>query len=186
MSRAIQIRVAESVARVVHVDDGVQAPLELLPILALDRMAELLAAELAARGFERDGDLARRADPDGVIVEVDLRAATVTARIAATHAIDETADRTQTVDSDHRAAAEDQLRDTLRRELDDRVATRAEALRAAATARLERRLGDLRAELDAAVGRATVEALKQRAASLGDVESVVEDAAGNVTIKVRL
>jgi hypothetical protein len=66
MSRAIQIRVSESVVRTVHVEDGVQSPLEMLPILAPDRMGELLARELEELGFERDGKVARRTDKDGV------------------------------------------------------------------------------------------------------------------------
>jgi hypothetical protein len=36
------------------------------------------------------------------------------------------------------------------------------------------------------VGRATVAALTEKAAALGQIESVVTDAAGNVAIKVRL
>ncbi|MEO8706364.1 MAG: hypothetical protein ABI867_40415, partial [Kofleriaceae bacterium] len=79
MSRAIQIRVSESVVRTVHVEDGVQSPLEMLPILAPDRMGELLAKELEDQGFTRDGDKCRRSDPDGVTIEVDLKSATVTA-----------------------------------------------------------------------------------------------------------
>ena len=186
MSRAIQIRVSESVVRTVHVEDGVQSQLEVLPILAPERMGDLLAKQLEDLGFVRDGDTATRSDPDGVVVEVDLKTATVTARIAATREVKESIDRRASVAVERQAASETVLRDDVMRELDERVAARTEALRKEATANLERKLGDLRKELDGAIGRATVAALTERAASLGNIQSVVEDDAGNVTIKVKL
>lgn len=186
MSRAIQIRVSESVVRTVHVEDGVQAALEVLPILAPERMGELLAKQLEDLGFVRDGDKARRTDPDGMVIEVDLKSATVTARIAADKTVEETIERRATIGEERAQQAEKQMRDNVVRELDDRVAARTEALRKEVTQRLEKKLGDLRRELDGAVGRATVDALTERARSLGNIESVVEDGAGNVTIKVKL
>jgi len=186
MSRAIQIRVSESVVRTVHVEDGVQSPLEMLPILAPERMGDLLAKELENLGFERDGDKATRKDPDGVIVEVDLKTATVTAKVSADKRLEESIDRRATVAEERVAGAESNLRDDVMRELDERLSARTEALRKEVTGKLEKKLGDLRNELDGAVGRATVEALTERARSLGNVQSVVEDGAGNVTIKVKL
>ena len=72
------------------------------------------------------------------------------------------------------------------RELDERLQAKTEQLRKEVTGKLEKKLGDLRKELDGAVGRATVEALTERARGLGNIQSVVEDEAGNVTIKVKL
>jgi hypothetical protein len=186
VSRAIQIRVSESVVRIVHVEDGVQSPLEMLPILAPERMGELLAAELEAQGFVRDGDQAKRTDPDGIEITVDLKAATVSVKIGATAELAESIDRKQSVAEESQRSAETRLRDDVIRELDERVATRTEALRREITQRLEKKLGDLRTELDGAVGRATVGALTERAGQLGQIESVVGDEAGNVTIKVKL
>ncbi|MBS1122076.1 MAG: hypothetical protein H6Q90_4304 [Deltaproteobacteria bacterium] len=186
MSRAIQIRVSESVVRTVHVEDGIQSPLEMLPILAPDRMGELLAAELEAQGFLRDGDKATRSDPDGVVIEVDLKAATVTARIGESGQLAESIDRRANVAIERKDTVQAALRDDVRRELDERIAARTEALRREVTAKLENKLSDLRKELDRAVGRATIAALTERAASLGNIQSVVEDEAGNVTIKVKL
>lgn len=186
MSRAIQIRVSESVVRTIHVEDGVQAPLEVLPILAPERMGELLAKQFEDLGFIRDGDKVTRTDPDGVVVEVDLKTATVTARIAADKKVEESIDRRANVAIERKDHAEASLRDDVIRELDERVAARTEALRKEVTGKLEKKLGDLRKELDGAVGRATVEALTERAASLGNIQSVVEDEAGNITIKVKL
>ena len=186
MSRAIQIRVSESLVRTVHVEDGVQSPLELLPILAKDRLGELLAVELEALGFVRQGDLATRSDPDGIVVEVDLRAATVTVKLGATSRVEESLELTRSTAEELSAGAEDRLRGEAIKELDARLDRRTEALRRKVTATLEAKLGDLKAELDGAIGRTTVAALTERAGQLGQIESVVGDEAGNVTIRVKL
>jgi len=186
VSRAIQIQVSASESRTIHVDDGVCAPLEMLPILARDRMAELLAAELAERGFERDGDIARRSEASGLVVEVDLRAATVTVRLA-----DESHETAKvTLRGGAYPGGEDEAKDRLRARsqdaLDDKFEQRADKLRREITRKLEAALGDVRAELDAAIGGATIAALTERARQLGEIESLVDDGAGNVTIKVKL
>lgn len=186
MSRAIQIRVSESVVRTVHVEDGVQSPLEMLPILGRERQAELLAAELEQQGFTRDGAVARRVDADGIEITVDLENATVTVRLGAESNLAETIERRASVGIERRNEAEAALRDDVMRDLDERLAARTEALRREVTQQLEKKLGDLRQELDGAVGRATVAALTEKAASLGHIESVVADEAGNVAIKVKL
>jgi FtsH ternary system-associated peptide len=186
VSRAIQIQVSASVVRTVHVDDGVCAPLEMLPILAPERMADLLARELEAKGFVRDGTLATRRRDDGIEVIVDLEAATVTVRLA------DDADVSESVTVKGRTyaggidAGKAKLRERAREILDDKVADHADELRQAVTARLEAALADVRAELDDAIGAATVAALTERAGELGAIESVVDDGAGNVTIKVKL
>jgi hypothetical protein len=174
------------VVRTVHVEDGVQSQLEMLPILARERQGELLAAELAQQGFEREGGVARRKDPDGLEITVDLETATVTVRLAADAELAESIERRQNIGAERRSEAEAALRDDVMRDLDERLNQRTEALRREVTQRLERKLGDLRKELDDAVGRATVAALTEKAASLGHIESVVTDDAGNVAIKVKL
>lgn len=172
--------------RTVHVEDGVQSPLEVLPILAPERMGELLATELAAQGFERDGDTMIRKDADGVEITVDLRTSTVTARIGASSDLEESIERRANVGIERKEQSEEALRRDVKRDLEDRISARTEALRRDITDKLEKKLGDLRNELDGAVGRATVAALTEKAQQLGHIESVVEDQGGNVTIKVRL
>lgn len=186
MSRAIQVQVSASESRTIHVEDGVRAPLEMLPILSRERMADLLAAELAGIGFERDGDIARRSSDSGLVVEVDLRAATVTVRLA-----DESHERAKVtlrgrVYREDTEAAKDRLRAKTGDALDDKFAQKADKLRQEISTKLEGTLGDVRAELDAAIGRATIAALTERAGELGEIESLVDDGAGNVTIKVKL
>lgn len=188
MSRAILVRVSESVSRVVHVEDGVQAPLEMLPILAPERQAEILAKELEGLGFEREGDTAKRTEQDGTEVTIDLKGATVSVKLGASAELQESLERQARSYDDARDKdkVEDNLRDQVIAELDERLKEKTEAMRRQVTQQLEKKLGDLRSELDGAVGRATVEALTERAGQLGAIESVHGDEAGNVTIKVKL
>lgn len=186
MSRAILVRVAESVVRTVHVEDGIEAPLEMLPILAPERMADLLAAELAALGFERDGNTCKRTEADGLEIAIDLAASTVAVKLGGGANIEEAVEIAARSDTDYQEWTEAALRDRARTELDARVAERTEALRREVTRQLETRLGDLRRELDGAIGHATLAALTEKAAQLGRIEETQQDEAGNVTIRVRL
>ena len=186
MSRAIQVRVSESVTRTVHVEDGVAAPLEMLPILPPARMAELLAHELVARGFVRDGARCTRSEPDGLEVTIDLEAATVAVALGADVQLDDAVELAVAVAVESHERAEAALRDDARQVLDDRLAARTAALQGAVTARLEAKVAELKRELDAAIGRATVAALTEKAAQLGRIEETHLDEAGNLTIRVRL
>lgn len=186
MSRAIQVRISESVVRTVHVEDGVQSPLEMLPLLGAERMAELLGKELEELGFLREGDTAKRTDPDGIEITVDLRAATVHVKLGADAEITESVELEARTAEERAKATERNLRDDAAVVLDMRVSERTEALRREVTSRLEKKLGDLKTELDGAIGRATVGALTERARQLGRIEEVISDDAGNVTIRVKL
>lgn len=186
MSRAIQVRVSESVVRTIHVEDGVASPLEMLPILPPERMADHLARELEGLGFVREGQVCRRTEPDGTEIEVDLVGATIAIKLGAGGQLDETVELSRAVAEEHRARAEQHLRDDARQALEDRVAAKTEDLRKAVTRQLEAKLGDLKKQLDGAIGRATVGALTEKAAQLGHIEETHEDEAGNVTIRVRL
>lgn len=186
MSRAIQVRVSESIVRTIHVEDGVASPLEMLPILAPERMADLLARELEALGFVRDGSACKRTAADGTEVTVDLAAATVTVRLGASSDLQASADRTSHVGIGGERAAEAKLRDEALADIDQQLADKAEVLRQAVTAQLEAKVADLKRELDGAIGRATISALTEKAAQLGRIEETHQDDAGNVTIRVRL
>jgi hypothetical protein len=186
VSRAISVRVSESLVRTIHVEDGVASPLEMLPILAPERMAELLAAELVALGFARDGGACKRTEPDGIEVTVDLAAATVSVKLAATTTLERTIEHAAVIDEDHRASIEERLRRSARTDLDQRVEDDREALRRQVTAQLEAKVADLKREIDGAIGRATIAALTEKASQLGHIEETHQDEAGNVTIRVRL
>ncbi len=55
------------------------------------------------------------------------------------------------------------------------------------TDKLEARLGDVRKEMDEVVNRVTAEALKRKAASMGQIKEMTEDPqAGSLTIVVEV
>jgi hypothetical protein len=188
VSRAIQVRVSESIVRTIHVEDGLAAQLEVLPVLPPERMAELLAAELTALGFVRseDGATAARTDADGLEVTIDLRSATVTVKLGAGQHIEESVERLARVAEEAAVGVGERMRQDAQRELEERVEHKTEELRAEVTRVLEAKLGELRSELDGAIGKATIAALTERAGQLGTIEELHADDAGNVTIRVKL
>lgn len=191
MSRAYRIAVSESVERIIHVEDGVATTLELLPILAKERQADILADELEQRGFKRDeknpGTMVRETE-NGVTVEVDLETGTVKATVTSQADVKRTVERSGTYgdrvrEEDVRGDLEKKARAQAERE----IAAEEERLRREATRRLEEELRDLRQELDGVVNRTTARALKERAAQVGEIEEMVEDPeTGSLTIKVRV
>jgi hypothetical protein len=183
-----RVRVSESVTKLVHVDDAVATDLELLPVLDPTRMKELLAAELVARGFTRDGDAARREEEGSVSVTVDLASGRVKAEVRSDENV-----ALEAVHSANAASeaglprAAERTRAALQAELGRALERREKALAEETTRRLEGRLSDLKTELDQVVSRVTIEALKLRARELGEIEELTEDAAtGELTIKVRV
>lgn len=186
MSRAYRISVKESLSRHVQVDDGVCSSLELLPILAKERMRELLAAELEQKGFKRDGTTARRDEGDGVTVKVDLDSGEVSVTAEGHADVNLATERTAVVDNTQTTERERLLREAARQSLEREAKAEEDALRRKVTEQLEGKLRDLKEELDGVVNKVTGTALKQRAAELGQVEEVHEEANGSVTIKVRV
>jgi hypothetical protein len=188
MSRAYRISVTESLRRHVQVEDGIRTRLEVLPVLAAERMGELLAVELEKRGFARDGKTARRTEKDGVVIEVDLGSGELTARATEESELQLKVDKRGTVaDRNLQDEARDKLQQQAREDLEEKARGAEEKLRQKATEKVERKLKDLKAELDSVSTRVTAEALKIRAGELGTVEEISEDPeTGSMTIKVRV
>lgn len=186
MSRAYRISIKESLSQHVQVDDGVTSTLELLPILQKDRMGALLGAELEGRGFTRNGNTATRKEKNGVEVEVDLETGQVSATAEGHQELELTTERTAVVDQLAKDEREAALRKVAQEALKREAKSEEEALRKKVTQQLEGTLKDLKEELDGVVNRVTATALKTRAAELGQVEEVHEDANGGLTIKVRV
>ncbi len=79
------------------------------------------------------------------------------------------------------------LREELQRDLQKKAADKETGLQTKVTDRLEAQLGGLRQELDQAVNRVTAEALKRKAAQLGQIKEITEDPqAGSLTIVVEV
>lgn len=185
MSRAYRIRVQESLSRHLAAEDGVCSSLELLPILPQERMGELLGAELAALGFHRDGAVATRGS-GGTSVEIQLHTGEVSVRAVAQAQVELQAERSAIVNRGENEPRETQLRQGAQAALERQAEGRRDALEQQVRQAVEQTLRALKEELDGVVNRVTVAALKERAAQLGQIESIQEEAGGNLTIKIKV
>lgn len=188
MSRAYRVRVRESFRHTVRAEDHVSTSLDLLEILPCEEMAELLRQELAGRGFHEEGNgkaMVRRGD--GLTIEVDPETGSVTARAEVSEEVEHHVEREGYADTDWGAAGrqktEAALREGLRQELEARAGLGDGRVQKKATELLEDALVDIRSELDRVVNRVTAEALKRKAARLGQIKEMTEDTeAGSLTI----
>jgi FtsH ternary system domain X5 len=186
MSRAYRIKVRESLQRVVRASDHVSTQLEVLEILPADQMAQLLAEELERRGFQRRGkSLIRR--QLGITIEIDPETATVTVEAETKDRITLEAEKNTVLDRDLGGARADQVkeavREELRRGLEEKSARQAAEIQQQLTEKLEGSLADLRQELNQVVNRVTAEALKRKAAQIGQIKEMTEDRqSGTLTI----
>ena len=80
-----------------------------------------------------------------------------------------------------------QVAEQLRQGLEKDAEKHGSNLQQSVTDRLERELGDIAAELDQAVNRATAEALKRKAAQMGRIKQLADDPqTGSLTIVVEV
>ena len=187
MSRAYRISVSESQNRVVRAGDRVSTHLELIEVLPCDQMSQLLAAELKKQGFEeKDGQLVRK-DKD-VNIQVNPDTGEVTVSSEASQKVDLSATR-EGRSYDQAGPNAKRVREDLKKEAQKDIDRQADAktsdLQTKVTDRLERHLGDVREELDQVVNRVTAEALKRKAASLGQIKEITEDAqSGSLSVSM--
>lgn len=185
MSRAYVIKASESASRVVRVEDGVCAGLELIDVLPREQMGGLLAEELKGRGFAIEGKKAERVEKDGTRITIDLEEGTVTVKLSEQETVEAKVERSRVVGEEQRANAQQNLDAEVRKALEREVERRREGLREEVTKRLEKKLKDLQKELDEVTNKTTAEALKVRARQIGEIEEVHEEKDGSITIKVR-
>ncbi len=186
MSRAYRVRVRESVRQTIRAEDHVGTTLELLEVLPREEMADLLRQELLRRGFAEDGKTLVRRD-GGVTISVDPTEGSVAVRTEVSEEVELQGERQGTADSDWgqsgRQRTEESLRASLRRDLEAQAGRRGTVVQKHATDQLEGALRDLRGELDQVVNRVTAEALKRKAARLGQIKEITEDEeVGSLTI----
>jgi hypothetical protein len=186
MSRAYRMSVKESLSRHVQVEDGVRSVLELLPILEKERMRELLGEALVARGFQRDGQVAKRTERPGIVTEINLETGEVDVVAEGHLELELVAERHAVGDIDRREEGENKLKAAAREQLEQEASREEATLRKQVTQTLEETLQGLKSELDEVVTQVTAAALKQRAAELGTIEAVHEEENGSLTIRVRV
>ena len=189
MSRAYRIRVKESISQDLSASDEVCSDLEILEILPGDQMADLLEGELKGRGFqEEDGKLVRR--KDGVTVTVDPKSGEVGVKAEKEEKVELESEKEGWGYDDvgpHAKQMRKQLSEQAKAELERRAEKQKERLQGEATEQLEGVMEDVRKELNDAVNSVTREALKRKAAQLGQIKEMTEDPeAGSLTIKVEV
>lgn len=189
MSRSYRISVRECVNRVIKAEDSISTQLEILEVLPPEQMAGLLADELEKEGYRREGNLLVK-EEDGVVISVNTETGEVTVSSEASEATKVEGERSGRAYDDigpHASQVRENLRQELQRDLEKKVEDKAGALQGKVTDKLEGQLGDLRQELDKVVNRVTAEALKRKAASLGQIKEITEDPqAGSLTIVVEV
>ena len=189
MSRAYRIRVRESIKRVVTAKDRISTQLEILEILPPEQMAALLAHELEKRGFQRRGGALVRPEK-GITITIDPEAGTVTIQAEGSREVELESEKEARAYDDTGPGAKrvkKDLQKLARQDLEEQARREAAALQTRVTDALEGRLADLRQELDQAVNRVTAEALKRKAAQLGQIKELTEDPqTGSLTIVVEV
>jgi hypothetical protein len=189
MSRSYRVSVRDSQTRTICAEDHVRTHLEILEVLPPEQMAGLLADELERRGFERDGDILRRRQND-VAITVDTTTATVTVAAEASEQTTIDAERTDRAYDDigpHAKVVRENLKKQLEKDIENKVGEKTARLQTNVTDRLEGELNDVRQELDQVVHRVTAEALKRKAAQMGQIKEMTEDPqAGSLTIVVEV
>jgi len=189
MSRAYRIAVRESIKRIVKARDHVSTDLEILGILPKEQMAELLGQQLAERGFVQKGKKMVRKQ-NGVTVSVETETGTVSVQADLEQELEVEGERVGRSYDDAGPNAKkvrENLKKELAEDLEKQVCDRATDLQKQATDKLEAELGDLRGELNQVVNRVTAEALKQKAAQMGQIKEMTEDAdSGALTIVVEV
>lgn len=190
MSRAYRITVRESDTRSLKAGDEIGTTLEILEILSPEDMAGLLRQELANHGFEDqdDGTMARR-DGD-LTITVDPCSGEVTVKSEAAENVKLETKRDATAFNDvgpTEANLRERVREELKQDLNKKFEREQEKLQKQATEQLEKHLHDLQPEISQIVNKVTREALKQKAAQMGDIKEISEDEeTGSLTIKVEV
>jgi hypothetical protein len=186
MSRAYRIRVQESLRRVIRARDHVSTQLEVLEILPPEQMVQLLVEELERRGFKRNGKKLVRKDK-GVTITVEPETAQVTVQAEAENQVELEGERHALLDREWgekgTEKAKEGVRQELRKDLEKEAAQKEAELQQQITEKLEGSLADLRRELDQVVNHITAEALKKKAAQMGQIKELTEDPqSGSLTI----
>lgn len=189
MSRSYRVSVRECVNKVIKAEDRVCTELEILEILPPEQMAGLLADELEKGGYRREGNLLVK-EEDGIVISIDAEKGTVTISAQASESTKVEGERHGRAYDDigpHASQVRDNLRQELQRDLEKKVEEKTGSLQSKVTDKLEGTLGDLRVELDKVVNKVTAEALKRKAASMGQIKEITEDPqSGSLTIVVEV
>ena len=187
MSRAYRIRVTESLQLDASAEAEALARLELLPILGSTEMCELLEAELTVSGFEVTNGTASRHSSAGLLIDVNLADLSLKVECELNRSLEMQNDCVNLAgDGDDEQSVRKQLKSELQQDADSERAALEKRLKEEARHVLNAAVPELRSEFSQIVNKVTANALKKRAAQLGQIQSVDDDGNGNVTIVVEV
>ena len=181
MSRAYRIEVKEALEIKVAAQDRVESSISMLGLLPPERMARLLAEELAAEGFEaKDGHLEKKtkaADGTDLVVSIDPLVGKVVVETAAQREKTFRGLRSGVVLDDENLARQEQkrLQNLVLEDCKTEEGRERAKAQKAATNLLEGSLPALREVIDRVVHRVSVRALREKASQMGQIRSIDED-----------
>jgi hypothetical protein len=171
-SRPYRIETKEVVGKTVVAEDHVKVQLDIPPILPKEQTAAILADALKERKFteDEDGHLVR--ERGGVKIDVDPEGGTMTVSAEAETQLPPDDSSPCSCRARARLHEEQRAQNDLQRQV---------------TQRLEGAIGRLGCEIEAVIQKVTVEALKQKAGELGEIQQITEDRrTGGLTIVVKV
>ena len=193
MSQTYKVRVKQTIRDTVNVGREWRQKIDLLQLLPADRMGGLLALELEKDGWEKaqDGKVTKKHD------QFDLEFDPVTRQLKIVYEqeqdieldIDREIDVYDYLDDESRANQEGHRK--VIREADAELKEESQLLEKEMLKELESTQDEMLQEIDQVmqdkVEKAQIEALKEKARSLGDIQSISENIeAGEVTIRVKV
>lgn len=194
MSQTYQVELKEKMAQTVNVGKEWRKRVQLLSLLPESQMGEILAEELLKNGWSKEEDSNKlKQSKDGFDLEFDPVTRQLGIRYEEEEEVQVSANETQRVydyydrEDVARERAEEALKSRLKGELKEAAETKEEEM----LQDLERREAEILKLVDEAMSESIEkthkEALKRKAGSLGEIESIEEnDELGEVTIRVRL
>jgi hypothetical protein len=181
-SRPWRVTTPPPIKEVVLAEDHVNTKLDVPPILPPEQTGALVRAELEKRHFEEGEGGVMTRERGGVKVEVRPPTGEVTISVEASEEIEPPPSRPSPCGCRMRDALQEGIRQSSR-ERNDRQGR----LQRAVTSRLEGSLPRLGCELEGVAARVTAEALKQKAAQMGEIKQITEDPqTGSLTIVVEV
>lgn len=169
--------------------DRVTVELEFLPLMERSRLSELLASELVRRAFAEsaNGTWEKQIGEHRLSIESATGTATLSGEfsqvVEASGAVEGTLDEC----GETRDLAEAELRRVLEEQLAESVDAATDEHRTALVDELGRQLQMLEPELNQIVDAVTIDALKEKARQLGNIESIDEDReSGSLSLVIEL
>jgi len=186
-SRPYRITTREVLQETITASDSVSTTMDLPPVLPPGRMTQITNQILGEHGFKSGHGGDRVRDQEGVTVVIEPDTGRVTASIHATEHLDLSGESDDPGGCPCSERGREAVREGLRKALRSAADDKARELQDACTDQLEEVLAGLACELETISNQVTSKALVEKAATLGEIKSIVRDNdTGSMTILVEV